>query len=199
MKILSLDISSKTGYCLSLSSEKGFELLEYGTLEKEDEPKELKYPGSYLQWSENCAKAIQSLIMKTNPDHIAIEETTPSRNSYSQKLLEWIHRLVLYDSLRNWLENVTYLRTGDWRGLTESHMNNEEKKHNAKVRRLKKKTGKSKVKIDGKVAGLITRKHVSVRRANELFNLELKLKDNDSAEAILICYAKHLQLKKATH
>ena len=73
-------------------------------------------------------------------------------------------------------------------------MTKEEKKQNAQIRKKKKATGATVVKNEeGKRIGKIGKKHVNVRRANELFGLELKLKDEDRADAILLGYAYFIE------
>jgi len=202
--ILSLDLSTKAGWAL-LEAGSTPKLLGYGHIEKQDEPKMYVYPFSYLMWSKNIWDQIESLVVQHKPDILAIEETAikPSSNNFSQKLLEFIHfRMAEYLGNNTYLKYV-YFKTEEWRRICDCKMTESEKKQNKFVTDFKKKNKKEKVEKNGKMAnvaaiakdengkvlGKITRKHINVRRANEVFGLDLILKDNDMADALLMGYA----------
>lgn len=190
-KVLSLDISTKTGWCLSEITSDNFLLKEYGTLVKVDKP-DFKYPKDYLEWAHKCSKAILEVCVKHKPDVIIIEETSKgSKNNFSQKILEFIHFLIAEYIVNNEIE-VVYYRTGEWRDITATKMNLEEKKHNKIVNESHKK-GIKVVKKDGKRIGKLGKKHINIRRCNELFNLSLIRKDEDTADAILLNYAFYIK------
>lgn len=191
-RVLCLDMSTKTGWSLGLATEEAYSLLEHGAIEKIDKPN-AKYPSDYVLWARLCHEKITALIFIYKPDVLVIEETSKgSKNNFSQKILEFIHFLVA-QTIMNLNLNVKYLMTGEWRDAVGARMSKEESKRNAKARKIKEKTGQKLAKDeDGKVIGKITKKHVNVRRANEIFGLNLKVKDNDAADAILLGYGYYM-------
>ena len=210
-RVLALDISSKTGWVSAVSSASGMVLKEYGTLEVIHEP-EGSYPSNYVLWAYECFTDILQLMDRYTPDVLVIEETSRgSKNAMSQKILEWIHFLVaqhlrVMDKLRS-----VYLMTEEWRREIGCKMTDGEKGKNKAVRDYKKaylkKHGKETTiayDINGKRIGLSGKKHVNVRRANEIFGDQLKepliLKDEDLADALglLACYHfRRLKVGKA--
>lgn len=192
-RILSLDISTKTGYAVLLSSSDSYELESYGQILKISMPTDEEYPGSYVTWAELVFYKILDLIIEHRPDCLVIEETTKSQNSMSQKILEFIHFLVAKHIKESKIKAV-YMMTGVWRGLANSKMTKEERVKNKEISAYKKKHGTKLAKnAEGKVIGKIGKKHVSVRRVNELFGLNLKVKDNDISDAILLSIAYHIK------
>lgn len=184
MIVLSLDISSKTGWAvLNFTTEPV--LLSFGRLAKTSEP-EGKYPENYLQWAKTTADDIIRKIKDTKPDTIVIEETSKgSKNAKSQKILEWVHFMVATYIVENGL-NAEYLMTGEWRGLVSASMTKDEKKQNKEVKKSHD-AGQKVVKNEkGKRIGRVTKKHVNIRRANEMFGLALKRSNEDEADAILL-------------
>lgn len=190
-RILSLDISTKLGYCLATSSDEGFKLETYGQSPKIEYPK-VPYPVGYVMWAEQCFSNILKLIKEHKPTILVIEETAAnSKSSHSQKILEWIHFLVA-SHIRDTKIDSVYLMTGTWRKAVESKMTKEERLRNKAVKDQKEKTGKKLAYgQDGKVMGKVTKKHVAIRTVKQLFDLDFKMKDNDLADAILIAYARH--------
>jgi hypothetical protein len=78
-------------------------------------------------------------------------------------------------------------------------MTKEESKHNKKVTAYKAAHGDTKVAYDenGKRIGRLGKKHINVRRANEVFGKFLKTplrkKDEDTADSLLLGYCYHLR------
>lgn len=202
-RILSLDMSTKTGYALIVSDDKGFVLEEYGQIPQISEPPG-QYPSNYIDWAYICFEHIQGLVDRLAPDVLVIEETASgSKNIYSQKILEWLHFLVA-KMIKSCQIEAVYLMTEQWRRETGCQMSNDEKKKNKQVREYKKKVEKETgtkttvaYDINGKRIGLTNRKHVNVRRANEVFGEFLKeplrKKDEDTADSLLLGYAYHLR------
>ena len=90
-RILTLDISSKTGWASMVSTQEGIELEGYGTLPQIHEPEGM-YPENYVDWVYSVFAAIEELIKRFVPDRLVIEETVAgSKAVYSQKFLEWVH------------------------------------------------------------------------------------------------------------
>ena len=197
MIVLNLDISSKTGYCVSESAKGHYKILERGVLSKKEKPS-IQYPGDYLAWSKDIASDIISLIDRVSPHTICVEETAKgSKDAHSQKILEWVHKEVaahLFTLMRSRETNVLYLMTGEWRQMVGCIMTKEEKKKNQAVSKQRKKGIKVAKDDTGKRIGKTTKKHVNIRRVKELFDIDLKVKDNDIADAILLNYAAHLRI-----
>jgi len=201
-RVLALDVSTKTGYAVVDMSKKSFKLITSGTLPKESEPstKEYQYPVNYLIWAGICMKHMVELFRKYNPDEFVIEETAKgSKNNMSQKIVEFIHyEIADAFTMDGWFGNLprTYYLTEEWRRICGCKMNNIEKKQNAEVRKQKKKGIKVAKNKEGKRIGIIGKKHVNVRRANEVYGLDLILKDEDRADALLLAYALYLEKYK---
>lgn len=159
--------------------------LDSGTIPKTSEPRE-KYPKNYLMWADDSATLIIEKIKEVAPDVIVLEETSKgSKNAMSQKLLEFIHFIVASYMVENDL-SCYYLLTGEWRNITGCAMTKEEKKRNSSVKKQHEKGLKVAKDEKGKRIGKITKKHVNIRKANEVFNLELLKKDEDQADALLL-------------
>lgn len=200
-RILSLDISSKTGWALIISSDSGYELQEYGMITKTSEPPG-QYPANYVDWAYQIFGEIFSLIQRLEPSVLVIEETVAgSKQVYSQKILEFSHFLLAKYIKESNIEAI-YLLTGQWRAETGCVMSTEEKKKNKEVREYKKKKEKETgtkptvaYDITGKRIGLVGKKHVNVRRANEVYGKFLKeplrKKDEDEADALMLAYCYH--------
>jgi hypothetical protein len=204
LRVLSLDISTKTGWAAFDMNKGECKLIDCGVLPQLPEPADKEYPDSYLQWSAECYMSILNIWDKFNPDFIVIEETAKgSKSSGTQKILEWIHYRVaqhIVDLLKQGtILGYRYYMTEEWRRITGCQMNAEEKKNNAKRSREKtkaKKKGNSITVIkdkEGNRLGRITKKHVNVRRANEIFGLDLILKDEDKADALILGYAHYVE------
>jgi|ERR1700677_2373893 len=196
-RILAIDMSTKTGWALMVSDGKDCTLLEYGKIEKTSEPEGM-YPANFVEWAEDIHESIRDLIRDHAPDVLVIEETASgSKSIYSQKILEWIHFLLANHIKKSNIKAV-YLLTEQWRRETGCLMSKEESKHNKEVKKYKEKAGTSiAYNADGKRIGKITRKHVNIRRANEVFEKFLKeplrKKDEDTADSLLLGYCYHLR------
>jgi DNA-binding transcriptional MerR regulator len=202
-RVLALDMSTKTGWALSVSSNSGIKLEKYGQILKTSEPLG-QYPKNYVDWANQVFGEILGLINELKPDVLVIEETASgSRNIYSQKILEWIHFLVA-KYIKEYSIEAVYMLTEQWRRETGCQMTKDESKRNKEVREYKKSKEKetgtkptAAYDINGKRIGLISRKHVNVRRANEVFGAFLKeplrQKDEDTADSLLLGYAYHLR------
>ena len=205
-RILSLDMSTKTGWASAISSDSGIKLEDYGVLEQIHQP-EGNYPSNYVRWAYMVYEEVRKLIERIKPDTIVIEETSKgSKNALSQKVLEWLHFLVA-----QWITNhemkTVYLMTGEWRREIGCQMSEEEKLKNKEVRAYKKAYEKKHGKkttvaydINGKRIGLTGKKHVNVRRANEIFGDQLKeplrRKSEDEADALGLLASYHLRRTK---
>jgi len=193
-RVLSLDISTKTGWAFFLSSQEKYHLEAYGQLEQIPEPTTHSYPASYVEWANLCFNEIKKIIDLYNPNVLVIEETSAgSKSAFSQKILEFIH-FLLANFIKVSKIKTRYFLTEEWRRRTGCVMTKEEKKKNKEVRDFKKKSGtKVAYNKEGKRIGLTGRKHVNVRRANELFGSffeePLRKKQEDLCDALLLYYA----------
>jgi Holliday junction resolvasome RuvABC endonuclease subunit len=193
-QVLSLDVSTKTGWASATSSNSGIELQDYGTIPQIHQPSG-DYPSNYVIWAYACFEEVLTLIKRFKPDVLVVEETSKgSKNAMSQKILEYIHHnLAKY--IKDGNIRSVYIMTEQWRREIGCQMNDKEKLRNKEVRAYKKKNGtRIAYDIDGKRAGLIGRKHVNIRRVSEIFEGQLKSplkrKDEDLADGLglLACY-----------
>lgn len=179
MTILALDLSTKTGWAI-LAEGNPNPLIDFGVFEKSEKlidfkSFDFKDIKKVLSFIEVLCKNIIDVFQKYHPSKIIIEQTNSGKNfGLIQKILEWIHYRVLITSIRLLNgESPVYLATSEWRKIMDLRLTNEQKKHNKDI-----KSGIEKKKV--------TVKHLSVQKANELFGLSLKMKDNDKADAILL-------------
>lgn len=176
MKVLGLDVSTKTGYAVM---EDGA-LVDYGLLKA---PVIGDDGYSLIETSQKMASFVSEVVIKHNPDFIVIEQTNPGRFRV-QKLLEFIHMAILLD-LKNKNQNlkVNYMDTSQWRSAIKLRLSSDQRKHNKKVKNKQAK-------------GKVTAKHLSVQWVNLHFDKKFKVKDNDICDAICLAYAFHLHLSK---
>lgn len=198
-RVLSLDISTKTGWSLLISGDE-LVLESYGQVPQIHTP-DGAYPETFVDWAYDCYAKIVEIIDQTAPDVLVIEETSAgSKAIYTQKILEWIHFLVAKLVKETKIKTI-YLMTEQWRRETGCKMSKEESKHNKSVRAYKAKN-KTKIAYDesGKRIGKLTRKHINIRRANEVFGHffkePLRKKDEDTADSLLLGYCYHLRRLK---
>lgn len=205
-RILALDVSTKTGWASVVSSDSGMKLEDYGILTQIHEP-DGKYPSNYVIWAHENFKGIKELVDKFGPDVLVIEETSKgSKNAMSQKILEWSH-FLLAKYIKDGNIRSVYIMTEQWRREIGCKMNDSEKAKNKQVRDYKKdfenKNGKETTvayDINGKRIGLTGKKHVNVRRANEIFGSQLKkpiiLQEEDLADGLGLAACYHYRRLK---
>jgi Holliday junction resolvasome RuvABC endonuclease subunit len=198
--ILSIDLSTKTGWAVIISSDAGAGLVDYGMIRQIPQP-DGPYPSCFVDWAYLVFNGIEDLIKKFKPDMLAIEETVAgSKAVYSQKILEYSHFLLAKHIKDSNIESI-YLLTGAWRSEVGAKMTKEESKHNKEVKAYKTKHGTKLARdINGKILGKLTKKHINIRRANEVFGPFLKeplrKKNEDEADALLLALALHLRRLK---
>jgi hypothetical protein len=205
---ISLDLSTKPGWAIFKREENIYkaekdltwERVDSGTLFPDKEISDFgTYPENYVEYSKYIIDRLLDFIASKQSENglnvdwdtmiFIVEETTPGRNNYAQRILEFLH-FYLIESLMKYNSKIVYLRTGSWKSIVSAKQTKEEQKKNAKIARIKKKTGKKLAKDEsGKVMGRITRKHVSVRVANQTFGLNLILKNEDEADALNMAQA----------
>jgi Holliday junction resolvasome RuvABC endonuclease subunit len=180
MKVLGLDVSTKTGFAVI----SGGTLIEKGLIQTPAVIMENRVEDfSTLRRAEVMAQDIMRLIVRHQPDLICIEQTNAGRFRGAQKQLEFIHCLILFylcnEQMGNYGDCLRYVDTSKWRSTLGVKLSKDQRKHNKNV--------KSKV-----ARGKITPKHLAVAWANEKYGLFLKLKDNDQADAIALATFGHL-------
>jgi Holliday junction resolvasome RuvABC endonuclease subunit len=191
MRILSLDVSTKTGWSLCEVVDNQLILVQYGQIPKIDKP-DAPYPKDYVWWADDCFKPIIKILMSYKYDILVIEETSSgSYSNLSQKILEYIHmKIATFITETDLKITVKYYMSEQWRRIIGCKMTKEESDHNKQVKKYKQKNNTS-IAYDeqGKRIGKLTKKHLNIARVNEYFGLQLKLKDNDTADAIGLCLA----------
>lgn len=172
MKVLGLDISSNTGWCI-LEDRK---LLEYGLIEYSIKSKD--FPWGILQAAEENSELILEKIKSLTIDKIVIERTNLGRARDSQAFLEATHAYLMSKIKKlDFHDRIQYIDSSEWRKKMNLRLTDTDKKHNKEI--------KKGIKILP-VKGKISKKHLSVRMVNELYNLSFKLKHNDIADSILL-------------
>jgi hypothetical protein len=178
MRVLSLDASTKSGWALFVDGT----LSESGALTpvkiedfnvNKDPQKSPKYPYNIVRGAQQITAQVLELVRKCGKlDVVVIENTNKGRNRHTQRILEFMHFCILM-MLEEVPQKMVYMDTSEWRSLVGLWMSKDDLKNNRDVK-AKKKRGK------------ISKKHLAVRMVNDLYGKNLKLKDNDEADAILM-------------
>ena len=186
MRILGLDLSSNPGFAVvETRPEDQLKLIAYKGYHVESKA---LFPLTHVDIAESVVKIVIDWIDSHSPDLIVIEQTNLGKARYSQKQLEFIHFAVLKE-LRSRSVPFVYLDSSEWRRALKQRLSKEDKKNNAKVAQAKKTENPLAAKKTLGVSGKITHKHLSVAWVNASFQLQLKLKDNDAADAVCLCAA----------
>lgn len=180
--LLGLDLSTHTGWAVF----KDGQLSVHGIIEvsvpnlgwKCKPEKCAGYPANILRGAEDVAANVAVLLEQYKPSMVVIENTVlSSRGSRSaQRLLEWIHLKVMEEIYSRQIRH-TYMDPSEWRAALNMRLSKEQKKNNSDVSK-------------GKRRGRITKKHLSVSWVNARYGLNLKLCENDRADAISLCSAQ---------
>lgn len=174
MRVLGLDMSTKTGYAILESGT----LIKSGLISKEITSSSRSTQGRvidyvFLDMADEIAEGVRQYL---NPsiDFIYIEQTNQGRNRTSQKQLEFIHSAVLRTiKTSGYADKVRYVDSSAWRSILSIKLTKLDSQKNKLVKQKKER-------------GKITSKHLVVRWVNEKYNLSLLLKDNDEADAIAV-------------
>lgn len=213
MKLLALDLSTSTGWSVFDGTKVlSYGTLEkVTTREYKQEIRSFKdYPDSYpmnlMESAAKVAKMCGELYDEYQPDIVVIEEINKGRARISQKLLGFI-QMAVADILLSKGATLKFLTSDCWRNITKCRSSKEEKNFNAKISRIKKKRKKElekkvkageitkeeaakkaklPAKIDGKVVGRKGTKDYALRRVKEIFDIDMKKKENDAADALLL-------------
>jgi len=176
VKVLGLDISTKTGYAVIQDGV----LISHGlkTADKVDLPG-LCEDFTFVARARAMGEHVYKLLVQVQPDVIVIEQTNLGRSRTDQKLLEFTH----FEVLRRILEcereyQVRYVDTSQWRSILQIKLSSEQRSHNRLVKA-------------GAARGKVTPKHLAVAWANQTYGLELLKKDHDIADAIALATFGH--------
>lgn len=197
--VLSLDLSSHSGFALLHEHDGKVTLSELGTihLSRDRVADYGEFPYCYIDAAWEMAGVIVSKINQiqaegTVLDAVVVEETNGGRaNSYSQKLLEYIHCCFL-TSLKSVSRRppVYYLSTGTWRSKLGLKLSKAQRENNRKVgaanRSARDAGGKKKAREAVGVRGRVTPKHLVVDFVNQKWGLKLLQKNNDAADAAAV-------------
>lgn len=189
MLILSLDISTKSGVAIF----KDGELVKAWTVFNDKTVEDFGiYPANYILFTEYTIKRLITSVQSEGYhfpqfDKIILEETTASKQNYSQKKLEFLHYEFLL-TFKPLSRNIVYIRDGTWKKINEVERSKEEKAINAKIKKLKQKTGKKVIRKDeeGNKLRKVNRKDVYIRRCNDIFGTNYLRADEDVAAACLL-------------
>lgn len=186
MRVLGLDLSSNPGFAVVEAEPEGqLKLIAYKGYHVESES---PFPFAHVEVAESVTKIVADWVDAHAPDQIVIEQTNLGKARYSQKQLEFIHFAVISE-LRSRKAAFVYLDSSEWRRALQQRLSKEDRKNNAKVAKAKKTADPLAAKKALGVSGKITHKHLSVAWVNANFQLQLKLKDNDVADAVCLCAA----------
>jgi hypothetical protein len=185
MRLISIDLSLNTGIAVfDIDETNQYKLIHYYTIfgkEKTDKLKQNDPLGNdhpydmYYKVISFINKLMKQILLEINPmieTLIIIEQTNRSMNRATQKILEWLHFSLCTQLINNRLP-IKYIDTSEWRKLLNIKVDDEVKAYNKRLKRKKEK-------------GLINIKHVTIFYVNETFNLELKPKDENTADAICL-------------
>jgi hypothetical protein len=190
--ILAIDLSTKSGVAIF----KDGKLAHASTCFNDKTVEDFGlYPMNYVKFTQYTIRRLMDYIHDLGYifhhfDNIVIEETTRSKQNYSQKKLEFLHHELLL-TLDNISDKIVYIRSEVWKRITNAKMSKEEKANNSKIQRLKRKTGKRVIRRDEKGNALrkVSRHDAYIRTCNDLFGTNFGRKEEDAAAATLIGYA----------
>lgn len=187
--ILAIDLSTKPGVAIF----KDDKLVHASTCFNDKTVEDFGiYPINYVKFTEytilRLFDYIKDLGYKLHSfDNIVIEETTASKQNYSQKRLEFLHYELL-TNLNYLASKIVYIRDGTWKKVNEVIRSKEEKAINYKIKKLKQKTGKKVIRRDeeGNALRKVSRHDVYIRRCNDIFGTNFGRKEEDAAAASLL-------------
>lgn len=162
-----------------------------------------KYPWNFYTVSQMLAQEMYFLVKKYKPDIVVIEEPNLGKSRMAQRQLEWIHCCLMFALIDDVDLDVVYLSSSAWRQALDLVLTKEDKRNNAKLSKAKKlaATGGATIHEAKKrvgVKGRVNHKHLAVRYVNEHFGLNLKMKDNDKADAIALATGYYLGARHST-
>lgn len=192
MRILALDLSTHAGYAVIEKGDGAPELRAHGTVHLGSPVSSFgPYPDCYRRATRLQVDKIWETVKGLHPvDAVVVEETNLGRDRYVQKLLEFLHLTLLGDlSAGTVAKQVVYLDSSEWRRNLGLKLSKDQRRQNTRLSRARRAAEEAGAKLDKAALGIrgkVTWKHLSVAKANEVFGLQLKMKDNDAADAICV-------------
>jgi len=150
-----------------------------------------RHPGDFLVYVDNYIDQLISEIKARDwfggLDYIIIEQTNKGRDRWKQKLLEWLHHELCKRFNYGYRFEICYIDTITWRRILSIKVTKEEKRSNRKIRayNIEAKNDPDKKMIQG----IVKIKDAAIDFCEKTFNLKMKKKDNNVAEAICLGYA----------
>lgn len=195
-RVLALDIAGKTGWAV-FDTGRGQtardQLEAFGVLDIGQSIFEFPgpYPNNVRAASTKVGLAAINKAKAVRPDVVVIENTNLGKSRTHQRFLEWAH-LVFLDLVETdfpipEIPKVIYLSSSTWRhalGLKASKADAKNNRIAKKIRELTNPEMRAELRKTTGVKGKIGKKHLAVRRVNEVYGLQLKMKDDDIADAI---------------
>ena len=179
-----MDISTKSGWSYLEVDEKSISIIDSGSVKKISEP-DGDFPETYVRWCQECFDDILTVI-NTHPfDILVVEQTSKARQVMSQKILEWLGYRVAMFIVENKIQSQYYY-PGQWRKILGISLSKDDKVVNKEVRKQHQQGKKVAKGQDGKRIGMVGKKHLCIRKVNEIFELDLTMKNNDQADAIAL-------------
>lgn len=187
--VLAIDLSTKPGIAIF----NGGKLLHASTCFNDKTVEDFgNYPYSYIKFVQYTIIRLITYVQDQGYkwaqfDNIVLEETTASKQNYSQKKLEFLHYELLL-TLKAQHNKIVYIRDGTWKRINEVQRSKDEKAINAKIKKLKQKTGKRVIRRDeeGNPIRRVNRHDVYIRRCNDIFGTSFDRKQEDAAAACLL-------------
>lgn len=210
MRVLALDLSTKTGFALLEKVSEAIVLVKSGSFNLEGGIESRgEYPKNFMIAAQEIADFCKQKVSEVCPDIIVIEETNlGSFSRYSQKALEFIHLAVLKLLNAADLDRVRYVSTSEWRNKTLKLSVANTKKIakpfikeyealEAKIKSVPHKSPEKKMLEESRkemkaslqnrcIFGKVDKKSISVAYANATYGKNLKKGQNDESDAICL-------------
>jgi hypothetical protein len=206
LKIVALDLSSHSGvaYFDSKQPQLLIDAFDYSISYKTPIATETKkqsgkvrynpkgrHPYDFIDYVEAYTFGLYEKVMSLNADIVVIEQTNKGRDRWRQKLLEWLH-FSFCQKIRD-ERTVHYIDTREWRNLLNLKVSRDQKSAN---RRIRKHNKEAKINKELKrLTGITNQKKLAIQFAEDMFDITMRAKDNDIADAICIGYAYLLREK----
>jgi hypothetical protein len=164
-------------------------LLEYGQIIiSETTDTYGDFPFAVNLMADDMAGRLYDLVLRVQPQEIVIESTVKGRNRWSQQALEFLHCLFIYKLIHKPLlygrPSVKYVSPSTWRKHLTQRLSVQDKLNNKLVKTAKTKEERKRLRDENNLRGKINKKHLAIRWAKENYKLDLKVKQDDVADAL---------------
>lgn len=138
--------------------------------------------------ADDMACRLYELVQRVQPSEIVIESTVRGKSRWTQQALEQLHCLFIYKLIHKPLlygrPSVKYVSPSTWRKHLEQRLSVQDKLNNKLVKTAKTKADKKRLRDEASIKGKTNKKHLAIRWAKENYNLDLKMKEDDIADAL---------------